>query len=459
MKAVKLITKILAVILVTLVAFLGVYVQKQNRMENKVKDYSFGMDLSGARKVELTVSDETKEITKDKDGKIVDDDDKEENGDYTTEKIPLNLEEAKTTENYLKSKEIIEKRLGKLGINNYTIRLDDETGKMIIEIPENDKTDHIVSNFSQAGKFKIVDSENTENVLMDNSDIKNATVMYNTGTTGTTVYLSIDFTKTGAEKLKNISIEYAKVEESSNDSKEEESSEKSNKEETKQKEITMQVDDNKMITTSFSETMENGKLQLTMGQPTKDQDKLKEYVESATTIATILDTGNLPVEYEVEKNEYIASDITNDMLIKIAIVTGSIILIALAVLAVRYKGLGIISAIEYIGFISIYSLLIRYTNVIITLEGIAAIAVILVLNYVYNYKLLNKIKKTKEDTNTAMKNTFVDFCIKIIPICILSIVFCFISWTPISSFGMTMFWGLLLMAIYNLTVTRSFFKK
>ena len=459
MKAVKLITKILAVILVTLVAFLGVYVQKQNRMENKVKDYSFGMDLSGARKVELTVSDETKEITKDKDGKIVDDDDKEENGDYTTEKIPLNLEEAKTTENYLKSKEIIEKRLGKLGINNYTIRLDDETGKMIIEIPENDKTDHIVSNFSQAGKFKIVDSENTENVLMDNSDIKNATVMYNTGTTGTTVYLSIDFTKTGAEKLKNISIEYAKVEESSNDSKEEESSEKSNKEETKQKEITMQVDDNKMITTSFSETMENGKLQLTMGQPTKDQDKLKEYVESATTIATILDTGNLPVEYEVEKNEYIASDITNDMLIKIAIVTGSIILIALAVLAVRYKGLGIISAIEYIGFISIYSLLIRYTNVIITLEGIAAIAVILVLNYVYNYKLLNKIKKTKEDRNTAMKNTFVDFCIKIIPICILSIVFCFISWTPISSFGMTMFWGLLLMAIYNLTVTRSFFKK
>ena len=42
MKKVKITTIILAIILVTLVAFGGIYIKTQNRMENKVKDYSFG---------------------------------------------------------------------------------------------------------------------------------------------------------------------------------------------------------------------------------------------------------------------------------------------------------------------------------------------------------------------------------------------------------------------------------
>lgn len=458
MKALKIITKILAVILISLVAFFGVYVQKQNRMENQVKDFTFGMDLDGARVVKLKVSDEKETITKDKEGKIVKDEEKKEDGEYTTEEKPYNPDEVKTTDNYNKSKEIIEKRLGQLGINQYVIRLDEESGNMVIEIPENDETDHIVSNISEVGKFEIVDSENTDKVLMDNSDIKNARVMYNTDTKGTTVLLSIEFNKTGAEKLKNISIEYATVDKEETNKTEESSQEETsnNEQESKQKEIIMQVDNNKMITTSFSETMENGKIPLTMGQATTDKEKIQEYIESATTIATVLDTGNLPIKYEIEENEYVATDITKDMLTKLVITVAAVVLIALLVLAIRYRVLGILAAFGFIGFTSIFVLLLRYTNVIITLEGLAAIGVILVLNYVYNYKLLEKFKKSEK--NLVMKNTFIEFCIKAIPICILSVVFCFISWNPISSFGMTMFWGLVLMAIYNLIVTRSFLR-
>ena len=53
----------------------------------------------------------------------------------------------------------------------------------------------------------------------------------------------------------------------------------------------------------------------------------------------------------------------------------------------------------------------------------------------------------------AMKETFKDFFIKMIPICIMAITFCFIKWIPISSFGMIMFWGLLLIAVYNPIIT------
>ena len=68
MKKIQLVIKILAVALVVAIAFVGIYVQKQNRMENVVKDYTLGMDLEGARVIELKVSDEKKEITRDKDG-------------------------------------------------------------------------------------------------------------------------------------------------------------------------------------------------------------------------------------------------------------------------------------------------------------------------------------------------------------------------------------------------------
>ncbi len=462
MKKIQLVIKILAVALVVAIAFVGIYVQKQNRMENIVKNYSLGMDLEGARVIELKVSDEKKEITRDKDGKIVKDSDKKEDGDYTTEEQPVNSDDVKNLDNYKKSKDIIEKRLKKLGVDNYVIKLDEETGTIVLEIPENDDTDHTVSNVSQAGKFQIVDSEDTENVLMDNSDIKTSNALYNTTTSGTVVYLNIEFNKQGKEKLKNISEEYKKIEESdeSEDSDSDSNEENTTEEKEKQKEITMKIDDNDMITTSFDETMENGSIQLSMGQASTDRSKISENIKNSSTIATILDTGNMPVVYETESNQYVATDITTDLMIKVGIVAIAIIGIALLVLIIKYRKFGLLAVIEFLGFAALYSLLLRYTNVVITLEGIAAAGVIIVMNYIFNWRVLGKTKGCNgEERVKAYKDEFVAFCIKVIPICILSIVFCFTSWEPISSFGMTMFWGITLAALYNITIAKNFLKQ
>ena len=465
MKKIQLVIKILAVALVVAIAFVGIYVQRQNRMENVVKDYTLGMDLEGARVIELKVSDEKKEITRDKDGKIVKDSDKKEDGDYNTEEQPVNSDDVKNADNYKKSKNIIEKRLKKLGVANYIIKLDEDTGNIILEIPENDDTDHAVSNVSEAGKFQIVDSEDTEKVLMDNNDIKSSSVLYNTTTSGTVVYLNIEFNKQGKEKLKNISEEYKKIEESEDSETEntedasEETEKNDSEEKEEQKEVTMKIDDNDMITTSFDETMENGSIQLSMGQASTDRKKISENIKSSSTIATILDTGNMPVVYETESNQYISTDITTSSLIKVGIGVLAVIIIALIVLLIKYKKLGLLAIIEFIGFIALYSLLLRYTNVVITLEGLAAIAVIIVMNYIFNYRLLSKIKGQEgEERTKAYNEEFVFFCLKAIPICILSIVFCFVNWTPISSFGMVMFWGLAFEALYNLTVAKNFLK-
>ena len=90
----KIITIILAIVLICLVSFIGVYVQVQNRMENKVKDYSLGMNLKGVRAITLKVSEETESIVKDSDGNIVKDatDEEIETNGYTKEDKPVNDE-------------------------------------------------------------------------------------------------------------------------------------------------------------------------------------------------------------------------------------------------------------------------------------------------------------------------------------------------------------------------------
>ena len=477
MKKVKILTIILAIVLVTMVAFGEIYIQVQNRMEDKVKDYSYAMDLKGSRNIRLKVSDATDTIIKDADGKEVEeteeltDEQLAEKG-YTKEENPVNSQDALTEENYEKSKNIIEKRLKALGVDNYIIKLNQQTGEIVLEIPENDKTDSVVSNISTTGKFEIIDTE-TQEVLMDNNDIKLANVMYgsdsSTATTssGTMVYLNIEFTKDGAKKLEDISNKYVKTENTDsaenteNTENSEETTETENQEEATEKTITMKIDDEEIMSTSFDETIKTGKMQLSIGSSTTDSKTLQNYVSQASSMGVILDNGKMPVEYEISENEYVLSDITSDELQIVEYAMMAIVAIALIVLIIRYKAFGILGAISYIGLASIFVLIIRYANVVLSIEGIFAIAIILILNYIFVNKLLSKLKDEKVNDRTVInktKETYKEFFIKIVPICIAVVTFSFINWSPISSFGMVMFWGIALIALYNFIVTNNILK-
>ena len=69
MRRVKILTITLAIVLIAMVAFGGVYIQTLNRMENKVKKYEFGRELDSQRVVELKVSDTTSSEETTTDGK------------------------------------------------------------------------------------------------------------------------------------------------------------------------------------------------------------------------------------------------------------------------------------------------------------------------------------------------------------------------------------------------------
>ncbi len=459
MKKIKILTITLVIIAITMIAFFGVYTQVQNRMENQIKDYTDAMDLKGSRNIRLTVSTGNTTVIKDAEGKVIEEeltDEQIAEKGYTKEEVPDNKEEIKNVENYKASKKVIEKRLKKLGVDNYHIKLDEQTGDIVIEFTENDQTDSIISNIKTAGKFEIVDSQTNE-VLMNNGDIKKAKVMYgssnSTGTanSGTSVYLDIEFNKEGKKKLEEISNQYVKVEENTTEEEnanEEENTTEENATDKEEKTVTMKVDNETIMSTSFEEPIKIGKLQLSVGSSATDADTLQGYVDQASNMATVLDTGDMPVKYELDENQYVLSDITtNDTEIAVYVVL-AIIVLGIILLFIRYKAVGTLGIISYIGFISLFMLLVRYTNVVLSLEGILGILIVFVLDY----RLINKLLKHNKI------ESYQEFFTQIIPIMILAITFCFIRWVPISSFGMVMFWGIVLIAIYNSIVTNYLLK-
>ena len=445
MKTIKIITISLLIVLVSMIGFFGIYKQNKNQMSNVVKDYTYAMDLNGARTIKLTLNTD-------------------------------NSDDVKTEENYKTAKEIIEKRLKKLGVEEYKVNVNNENGEITVQIPEDLNTDTIVSNLTTVGKFEILDSE-TNDVLLDNNSIESSKVLYNRATSGTSVYLEIAFNKDGKNKLEEISKTYVKTENNTTDENtttdenattentnetntENTTSEKSSKTE---KKISLKIDDSELMSTTFDEPITSGKIQLSVGKATTDSTTLKGYVEQAQNVATVLDSGKLPVKYDMKKNQYILSSITEQDLTYVAVTIAIIAIIAIIVLIIKYKTNGLVAGIAYTGLAALYLLLIRYTNVVISIDSIFAITMMLAFNYIFTIILLSNIKKMKAENvenavQKSVKETYKKFFSRIIPVCILAIVFCFIKWTPINSFGMITFWGIVIIAIYNATITNLLFR-
>ena len=487
-KKLKLITEILAIFVICLVSFVGIYTKNTNKMENKVKNYELSKDLKGYRELVFKVSDATEVL--DSSGKVVGNTDNYtdstiESNSYKKSENKINDDADLTEENYEKAKTIIEKRLKSLKVQDYNLSLNKENGDIYLQIPENSETDHTVSNILQVANFEIKDSEDTSNVLVTNEDLKKVSAMYNTTTSGTTVYLQIEFNKNGKNILKNLSTGEYKTDENltnttnstdnttsedenNTSTSEENTSSDENKENTNtdsenntsseenkaQKKIILSIDSNDMITTSFDDPIEDGIIDLSMNKATTDQDSISDTLQSASTIAAVVNSGKMPLTYKVSENNYVNTDITSNDLQKAIYIVIAIVAVILILLIVKYKAKGIIASIAYIGFVGLELLLVRYTNVTISLESIVAGIITLAINYMITYRLLKTHETDAELKAKVYVNEFKSIIIKSIPIFIIAVVFVFIQWTKVSTFGMTLFWGLILSIIYNYVVTR-----
>lgn len=433
MKKVKIITIVLAIILVTLVAFGGIYIKTQNRMENKVKDYDFGRELKGGRVVELKVA----------------------NG----EDSKTNPEDL-TVENYETVKKTIEKRLKNLGTQDYTISLNKEDGTIIVELSENNATDTYVYFLTADGKVQIKEKD-TDTELLSDSMVKKVTYSYKVDADGKyQVYMELQLTKDGQTKIEEIKNNYAifaseieeieAAEESEHDHEHEDGEVVEGEDVTTETEETVETRKIAKLTIGTSEydidSIEKDIIKINIGSATSNSTNVNNYINVAAELALLINSGKYPINYEMGDNRLVYSDITNEQLMYFSIAVAVIILIVFIIFIAKYKTKGLLASISCIGFISILLLLLRYTNVNISIEGIAGIILVLSINFMINENTLNGSIDYKKTV------------LNLVPVAIITLVFGFAKWSNLSSFGLIMFWGLVLIAVYNLVVTKTLLK-
>lgn len=436
-KGLKITLTVLAIILISLISFGGIFVKNTKFVDNVIPEYQLGMDLKGARTVVMEVDGSTKTVYYDKDGNVV----TAETADAQKKEEPVNPKELLTKENYEKSKQIIESRLNQMQVQDYIIRQDENTGKIFVQLPENNNTNLAVQYMVIKGNFTI--TNDAGEVLMTNQDVASTQVGYGTTQEGTKVLFTINFNKEGTEKFKDITNTYIKT------------TDEEGKDITKN--ITLKMDDSTLLTTYFSEEVANGKLQISLGQTTTDAASLQSYLQEASNLSVLFNNGNMPLTYQLASNgnKYIESDLTLESFKVQAIILLSILVIAFICLIVLYGKKGIIAVICYIGYVASVLLVIRFANVVITLQGIAGILASLLINYALTVFILQSTKKMQEVTPHQYQNAMVKAFFILIPEALISIVLCFTNWLPIISFGMTLFWGLMVCVIYNFVFTRT----
>lgn len=454
-KGIKITFIILTIILLSMISFVGIYVQDKNQIKNIMPEYLLGRDLEGYRRIELKVSDQILETIKyDAEGNVITGENSEVAVARTEEK-KVNTEENLNSQNYSKSKEIIEKRLKEVEAKDYTIRQDKENGTIILELAEDSNTDRIVGQISSQGKFEIVDNDTNE-VLMTNDDLKSVKAGYGGTDAGqTAVFINIQFNKEGTEKFKNITNTYIEIEkedsevsneiaESETESAEETQTE-DNKEEKRVKEIAIKVDDSTLLTTYFDKEISNGLLQLVVGSASTDAEELQESLLEAKSMSALLGSGKMPIVYELEQNKFIYTNITmNEIAIIISIVI-ALLTIAMIYIIIKYKAKGILASISLIGYVAILLIALRFFNVEISIAGIIGI----ILSIAVNYCILVSILKEKQIISVIKK-----YAIILVPTLTISIVFTFMNITM----GMVMFWGITLGLLYNLSITNMMLK-
>ena len=370
-KGLKLTLIILVIVLLAIISFGGIFVQSKGQYINILPEYQLARDLKGYRKIVLKVSDEVKETIKyDAEGNVISATDTETEVARTEEK-KVNSEEILTQENYEKVKAVVEKRLSKMHVTDYVIKQSNENGTIILEVPENENTDVIVGQMYSQGKFEIVDNDTNE-VLMTNDDIKSVRAGYGSNASGTvTVFINFEFNKEGTEKFKNITNTYVETtEEQDNQNGNEQQTEETQStdqteqteetQETVTKEIALKLDDTTLLTTYFDNEITNGILQ--------------EYLTEASNIASLIDSGKMPVIYEIDQNQFIYSDITSQSIAIAISVAIAIVAIGMIYFIIKYKTKGILASISLVGYIAILLIAIRYFNVEISIAGLIGIA-------------------------------------------------------------------------------------
>lgn len=447
-KHTKTITIIIILVLALLMfaSFFGVYKKNENGEKvNLLPNLKLGMEFGKTRTITANVREQTTKTIYDAEGNIITPEDgveyTEEAG-YKTVETPVNDASIKTLENYRKTKDIIEKRLEGNNIADFNIELDEKTGQIKLQIPENESADEIEYLIKNTGSLILLDNETFE-VVFDNSYFDKAEVMRSQGDIETGIFLQLSFNEEGTKRINELADIYKTTTEEQTDETGE------TKQVEKSKSVWVILNDSFLGATVLPNIVYDGKIILTFAA-SSDTKELNEAVKSASQQAVLLNSGTTPLQYEYS-DEVVETNITTQSILLYLSAIGMVFLLAYAYLIIKFKAKGFISIYFQVGYLAVLLLLLRLTSVTITMEGMAAIIISLILDYIFTYITLTNLNTEVEG---MYKKSNLQFLFNSLPIYIIALVFTYGKLTYINSFGMTLFWGIIMVYLYNYVFTK-----
>ena len=174
-------------------------------------------------------------------------------------------------------------------------------------------------------------------------------------------------------------------------------------------------------------------------------------------MAIIINSGKMPIKYQIENSQELVTKLNNNQInIAIYVLIGVFVIISLYQI-IKYKKDGIVTVLSNIGIISIFLLLLRYTNVNVGYESFyIAFILEIILAYIDN-KILNKIKdvKTVEEAKQSLSKAYKEVIDMLVLSVLIAVVFSFVKWAEIASMGMVMFWGIVSIIVGYFVFTRT----
>ena len=234
--------------------------------------------------------------------------------------------------------EILRARLDDKGYTEAVISIQDGN-KIRVEIPQVEDDGTVLEIIGQTGQLSFKDSTGYE--WLSGEHIESAYVAQNTQDGGYMVVLN--FTTAGSTKFASATGAISKMEKNI---------------------LYIWLGDSQVSAPQVNEQINSTQAQIT-GNFT---------YEEALSIASVIDSGRLPIEYTVSEARSISSKLGESAISNSAIMAGIGLLIIFAIMLIRYRGLGLTACISLICYCLLYIVFLAIIpNIQLTLPGIAGI--------------------------------------------------------------------------------------
>ena len=318
---------------------------------------------------------------------------------------------------------VLRDRLDKKGYTEATITKQDGS-KIRIEIPEVDNANEILQVIGSTGELRFTNADSTKTYLTGD-DVVSAKV----GTNKNGKYIvALTFTSEGGNKFATATSELT----GSN--------------------MCIYLGDEIISQPSVSQTITG----------TSASIEAFDTYDQADAIASVIDSGKLPLEFSVSEAQLISASLGQDAL-KNSLIAGAIgLLIIFIIMIVFYGGFGDVASLALIIYTLVLILLLAFIpGIQLTLPGIAGILLSIGMAVDANVVIFERIKEAYASGKTltaAVKSGFSRAVITVIDANVTTLIAAIVLWIvspgSVKGFAITLFIGVLLSMVTAVLVTR-----